>query len=285
MSSIPTDPTIILSDLHLGHRASKIHDPAQLSPILKEASTVVFNGDTAEMRTPADRLIGRRLAADLARVCHSIGCRSVFLNGNHDPVISKIDHLDLMDGRALVTHGDILFLGVAPWSKKALAYRKIHLRALAQLGPDALMNFEKRLLATKRTSIKLQLMEHAVSRSGSIPPGIRLLMQQLWPPHRILMILQAWLETPALAGQLTELFRPAARYILIGHTHYPGHWRHRQVNIVNTGSFVLHFGALAAILNGASLELRKVQEKKGNFILGKTVARFHEAQAVAPELA
>jgi predicted phosphodiesterase len=285
MSSIPTDPTIILSDLHLGHRASKIHDPAQLSPILKEAGTVIFNGDTAEMRTSTDRPIGRRLAAELARVCHSIGCRSIFINGNHDPVISRIDHLDLMGGRALVTHGDILFLGVAPWSKKALAYRKIHLRALAHLGPDALMNFEKRLLATKRTSIKLQLLEHVVSRSGTIPPGIRLLLHQLWPPHRIFMILQAWLETPALAGQLTELFRPAARYVLIGHTHFPGHWRHRQVIVINTGSFVLHFGALAAVIDGASLKIRKVQEQKGSFVLGKTVAQFREPQTVAPELA
>ena len=64
-----------------------------------------------------------------------------------------------MDGRILVTHGDILFLGIAPWSRQALAYQKVHLRALARLGPEALLNFEKRLLATKRTSIKLQLME------------------------------------------------------------------------------------------------------------------------------
>jgi hypothetical protein len=31
MNLAPTDPTLILSDLHLGHRASLIHDPEQLS--------------------------------------------------------------------------------------------------------------------------------------------------------------------------------------------------------------------------------------------------------------
>jgi UDP-2,3-diacylglucosamine pyrophosphatase LpxH len=154
--SIASEPTIILSDLHLGHRASQIRDPEEIAPILKEARAVVFNGDTVEMRTGVDRPVGRRMAAAVARLCHSIGCRATFINGNHDPSVSKIDHLDLLDGRLLVTHGDILFLGVAPWSRQALAYRKIHLRALAHLGPDALINFEKRLLATKRASLRLQ---------------------------------------------------------------------------------------------------------------------------------
>jgi len=157
--STASEPTIILSDLHLGHRASQIRDPEELAPILKEAGAVVFNGDTVEMRTGVDRPVGRRMAAAVARLCHSIGCRATFINGNHAPTISKIDHLDLMNGRMLVTHGDILFLGVAPWSRQALAYRKIHLRALAHLGPDSLVNLEKRLLATKRASLRLQLLE------------------------------------------------------------------------------------------------------------------------------
>src|ERR1700752_3842481 len=158
-----SDPTIIISDLHLGHRASQVRNPEELVPILKKARSVIFNGDTVEMRTPVDLPEGRHMAAVIARLCHSIGCRPTFVNGNHDPAVSKIDHLDMMDGRLLVTHGDILFLGVAPWSRKALAYRKIHLRALAHLGPDALMSFEKRLLATKRASIKLQLIERPVT--------------------------------------------------------------------------------------------------------------------------
>ncbi|MBV8214417.1 MAG: hypothetical protein JOZ08_14480, partial [Verrucomicrobia bacterium] len=201
-----SDPTIIISDLHLGHRASQIRDPEELVPILKEARSVIFNGDTVEMRTAVDRPVGRHMAAVVARLCHSIGCRATFINGNHDPAVSKIDHLDLMDGRILVTHGDILFLGVAPWSHQALAYRKIHLRALAQLGPDALMSFEKRLLAAKRTSIKLQLLERPVT-DRSIAPKVRVLVHQFWPPHRPFMIIGAWLQTPTLAARLGDLFR------------------------------------------------------------------------------
>jgi predicted phosphodiesterase len=277
--STSSEPTIILSDLHLGHRASQIRDPEELSPILKEAGTVIFNGDSVEMRTGVDRPVGRRMAAELARLCHNLGCRATFINGNHDPAISKIDHLDLMDGRILVTHGDILFIGVAPWSRQALAYRKIHLRALSHLGPDELMNFEKRLLATKRASIKLQLMERPVTNE-SIAPNLQILVLQFWPPYRPFMILRAWLRTPTLAARLCDLFRPEAKYAIVGHTHYPGYWRRGQVTVINTGSYVLHFGALAVILDGNSLEIRKVKKQKEGFTLGKRIARFQETPAV-----
>jgi predicted phosphodiesterase len=270
-----SDPTIIISDLHLGHRASQIHDPEELAPILKEARSVIFNGDTVEMRTPVDRPVGRHMAAVVAHLCHSIGCRATFINGNHDPAVSKVDHLDLMDGRILVTHGDILFLGVAPWSRQALAYRRIHLRALANLGPDALMNFEKRLLAAKRTSIKLQLIERPVTEHAKAAK-LRVLIQQFWPPHRPFMILGAWLQTPTLAARLCDLFRPNAKYVIVGHTHYPGFWKRGPVTVINTGSYVLHFGALAVLLDGESIEIRKVIKQKEGFALGKRIARFHE---------
>ena len=273
--STASEPTIILSDLHLGHRASQIRDPEEIAPILKEAHTVVFNGDTVEMRTGVDRPVGRRMAAAVARLCHSIGCRATFINGNHDPTLSKIDHLDLLDGRLLVTHGDILFLGLAPWSRQALAYRKIHLRALAHLGPDALVNFEKRLLATKRASLRLQLLEEPVTER-SAAPKLQVLLRQTWPPHRPFMIIRAWLQTPTLAARLCDLFRPEARYVVIGHTHYPGYWRRGQITVINTGSYVLHFGALAVILDGESLEIRKIKKQKEGFALGKRIARFRE---------
>jgi predicted phosphodiesterase len=273
-----SDPTIIISDLHLGHRASQVRNAEELVPILKEARSVIFNGDTVEMRTPVDRPVGRHMAAVIARLCHSIGCRPTFINGNHDPAVSKIDHLDLMDGRILVTHGDILFLGVAPWSRKALAYRKIHLRALANLGPDALMNFEKRLLAAKRTSIKLQLLERPVTEHSKAP-RLTVLVQQFWPPHRPFMILRAWLQTPTLAARLCDLFRPNAKYVIVGHTHYPGVWKRGPFTVINTGSYVLHFGALAVLLEGESIEIRKVIKQKEGFALGRRVARFRETPA------
>ena len=272
MNLTPTYPTLILSDLHLGHRASLIRDPEQLAPVFREANTIVLNGDTAELRHQIDRPVGRMLAATLARVCHSSGAKAIFINGNHDPVISQIDHLDLAEGQMLVTHGDMLFLGIAPWSRQAYAYRKIHLRALDQLGPDALLSFEKRLLATKRTSLKLQLLEEPTTRGRF--PGLGLIVRQFWPPFRPFMILHAWWETPKLGAKLLQAFRPETRYLLIGHTHFPGCWNHGGRVVINTGSFVLNFGACAVLLKEKSFEIRKIKRYQKNFVLGKRLKEF-----------
>ena len=272
MNLTPTYPTLILSDLHLGHRASLIRDPEQLAPVFREANTIILNGDTAELRHQVDRPVGRMLAATLARVCHSSGAKAIFINGNHDPVISQIDHLDLAEGQMLVTHGDMLFLGIAPWSRQAYAYRKIHLRALDQLGPDALLSFEKRLLATKRTSLKLQLLEEPTTRGRF--PGLGLIVRQFWPPFRPFMILHAWWETPKLGAKLLQAFRPETRYLLIGHTHFPGCWNHGGRVIINTGSFVLNFGACAVLLKEKSFEIRKIKRYQKNFVLGKRLKEF-----------
>jgi predicted phosphodiesterase len=272
MNLTPSDPTLILSDLHLGHRASLIRDPEQLAPVFREANTIILNGDTAELRHQIDRPVGRTLAATLARVCHSSGAKAIFINGNHDPVISHIDHLDLADGQMLVTHGDILFLGIAPWSRQAYAYRRVHLRALDQLGPDALLNFEKRLLATKRTSLKLQLLEEPTTRGRF--PGLGLIVRQFWPPFRPFMILHAWWETPSLGARLLHAFRPETRYLLIGHTHFPGCWNHDGRVIINTGSFVLNFGACAVLLKEKSFEIRRIKRYQKNFVLGKRLKEF-----------
>ena len=142
MTLTPTEPILILSDMHLGHRASRIKHPEQLAPLLRGPGSVIFNGDTSEMRNPEDRVVGRKLAADLARICHQSGRKAFFLNGNHDPNVSGTNHLDLAQGAILVTHGDILFLDVAPWSRDAGHYRKKHREILEVLGPDEYIDFE-----------------------------------------------------------------------------------------------------------------------------------------------
>ena len=53
------------------------------------------------------------------------------------------NHIDLADGAILVTHGDILFLDVAPWSREAGHYLKKHRQILDRLGPDGYADFEK----------------------------------------------------------------------------------------------------------------------------------------------
>lgn len=268
----PTEPILILSDLHLGHRASRIKHPEQLIPILHGAGSVIFNGDTSEMRTSEDRQLGRKLAADLARICHQVGRKAFFVNGNHDPTVSATNHLDLADDAILVTHGDILFLDVAPWSRDAGHYRKKHLQILEGLSPDGYVDFEKRLLASKRTSIELQMLENPLTRGRS--SGFRLLLHNCWPPWRPLMIIKAWREVPELAADLARVFRPEARFVIVGHTHCPGTWQVESRVIINTGSFVPYFGACVAILESGRLEVRQINLRQGQFVIGKMLRNF-----------
>ena len=272
MNLTPSEPILIISDLHLGHRVCAIRSPSELEPLIAQTRTLVLNGDTAEMRTSADRAVGRQAAAEIARIAHGYGTKVIFINGNHDPTISKQDHLDLADGNVLVTHGDILFLGVAPWSPKARAFRTIHRRVLTDLGPEALYKFEKRLLATKRTAIKLQMLAHPLTRGRF--PGLRLLARQFWPPYRPFMILKAWLDTPRLATELLESLKPQTRIIIIGHTHRRGIWQRHNRVVINTGGYVPSVSALGVLIEGKKLEVRSVERVNQKLVLGKLKARF-----------
>lgn len=274
MNLTPTDPVLIISDLHLGHRASRIRRPEELEPLFKPFHTVILNGDTAEMRNPDDRPLGRKLAADLGRVCHHVGSKAIFITGNHDPTISSLDHLDLHGGAVLVTHGDILFLGVAPWSRAAKPYRQTHQQFLEQLGEDAYRDFEQRLLATKRTSITLQMYEPPLTRKHQSWGGLHTVMHQLWPPWRPLIILQAWWQTPGLTADLTHLFRPRARFTIIGHTHFPGIWHRGKRVVINTGSFLKYLAAFGVIIEGGRLEVRSLHRCRGAFCFGRVQAVF-----------
>jgi predicted phosphodiesterase len=235
--------------------------------LLRNTGSTIFNGDTAEMRMDVDRQVGRKMAAELARVCHQVGTKSIFINGNHDPVISNINHLELAKGVILVTHGDILFLGIAPWSKDARHYLNAHKHVLKNLGPESLTDLEHQLRANKQASLMLQASEKSTTEGTE--PSFGLFLRQLWPPHRPFVILKAWLDLPDRGADLAAVYRPLAQFIIVGHTHYPGIWRRKGRTIINTGSFVAHLPAHAVLLDSGRLELRKVDRTKTGFNLGR----------------
>jgi predicted phosphodiesterase len=269
---VPEEPTLILSDLHMGHRASRIKDPEQLAPLLSGIRSVVFNGDSAEMRHEEDRPIGRKLAADLAKMCHHLGTKPFFINGNHDPTISHINHFDLASDTILVTHGDVLFFGVTPWSRDAAHYRRKHQEILDGLDPENLSDFEERLRATKQTALELQMVEPPLTKSRI--PSLRLALRQLWPPWRPFKILKAWQETPKRAVDLANIFRPKTRFVIIGHTHFPGAWEKAGRVVINTGSFIPYFPAHGAIINPDRIEVRQIDLQQGKFCFGKEIGSF-----------
>jgi len=275
------EPIRILSDLHYGHPASIIEHPDQLAPLFHEAKTVVFNGDTVELRFLRGRRIGMRNSLVMRRVCEAAGAYPVFINGNHDPILSDLSHVDLADGAVLATHGDLLFHELSPWSHDAGIIGKAHTRELADMDEDAFLDFEKRLKASKRAALAIELHRPKMRRDSL--SVIRTILRECWPPWRPFQVVQCWAVTPARAVALARVFRPRARFILIGHTHFSGCWRRGPRMIINTGSFLPLSGRMAIDLQAGTLTVRPILLERGVFKAGAPMMQFQTTKLLPGE--
>lgn len=264
------EPIRLLSDLHFGHPASLISDATELVPLFRGMGTVVFNGDTVELRFLRGRWRGKRNAENVRRLCAEQGAVPLFINGNHDPIIAPKSHLDLVNGAVLVTHGDMLFHDISPWGIEAGLMREAHTKELAQLHEDAFHDFEQRLSASKRASLALELHKPHIPRGPFAT--LATIARECWPPWRPLQIVKCWVETPGKAVALARVFRPRARIVIIGHTHYCGVWRRGPRIIVNTGSFLSTVGGRMLVdIAGDRVTLRKISRRGDTFEAGPEI--------------
>lgn len=266
------EPIRILSDLHFGHPASIIERPEQLAPLFREARTLVFNGDTVELRYLRGRRIGMRNAHLMRQACEAAGALPVFINGNHDPILSDLSHVDLSDGAVLVTHGDMLFHDISPWSHEADVIGRAHTREIEGMEEDAFLDFEKRLKASKRAALSIELHRTRMRRDSLA--ALRTVLRECWPPWRPFQVFHSWAVTPARAEALARVFRPRARFILIGHTHFSGCWRRGPRMIINTGSFLPLSGRMAVDIQAETVTVRPILIDRGVFKAGAPMMQF-----------
>jgi len=275
------EPIRIISDLHFGHPASIIESPGQLTPLFRDCKTVVFNGDTVEMRYLSTRRTALENATVIRETCQAAGAHPVFINGNHDPIVSDLSHVDLVNGAILVTHGDLLFHDISPWSLEAGIMGQAHTRELAGLDEDAFLDFEKRLSASKRAALSIELHNTDIKRNKL--SLLRTLLRECWPPWRPFQIIQSWAGTPARAEALARVFRPRARFILIGHTHWSGCWQRGPRMVINTGSFLPTGGRKAVDVQGATLAVRPILIEHGHFTPGPPVKQLAATRLLPDE--
>lgn len=264
-------PTRIFSDLHYGHPGTLLRDVGQFAPLLEGVEHAIFNGDTVEMRFAKEREKG---AADLAvfrAFCEKAGTKPVFLTGNHDPALSNLNHLDLLDGALLVTHGDVLFHGLTPWSRESAALKAAHHRELEALAHPA--DLETCLLAARRTALSVQHLGPRPHHRSKLRSSAEFL-REIWPLWRPLSILTSWARTPSCAGAFAARYRPEAKMIVIGHTHFGGVWRVGQRLVVNTGTFMPYSRRFAVDLISDGVAVREIVEKAGTFHPGREIARL-----------
>jgi len=262
----------ILSDLHYGDRASRVRTLAALRPLFAGADRVVFNGDSLETRAgPADRRTPERRREFLDFVRREVP-RGVVLTGNHDADLSGLHSLDLLHGLVFVTHGEILFDDLVPWSNEQPEIGIRYRRELAALAPAERENLESRLRAGKRACAQLRPFHEALP----LGPWRRTLhtVRKFWPPRRTLAMFRAWRELPDLVAGVARRHRPRARFVVVGHTHLPGVWTRQGVVVINTGSFCPPLGAYAVDVSAEQIVVRRVRRRQSRFHLGRVVAAF-----------
>jgi predicted phosphodiesterase len=266
-------PIRIVSDVHFAEGVSRVRSLGALRPLTEGASMLVFNGDTMDTRPGRDDRRTARIRREVLEYFGACGTPVTFLTGNHDPDITRLHSLELASGRVLVTHGDVLFDNIVPWSNEAHIMRQKVIQALAALPGDGSSRLEGRLDAFRTAAASVR--QRHQSEGDTLRYAIRLAGDTVWPPDRILKILRAWREAPGRAEAFAGKHRPRAAFVVIGHTHRPGVWRMPSgIIVVNTGSFCRPFGAMAAEVGAGTLAVRKVVARAGAFHPGPGVAKF-----------
>ena len=224
--------TRIISDLHLGHSASRLNDPAMLEPVLEEVDHLVLAGDVWQQRkVGAAREEARRKYEKLLTIVEDRGVTVEILRGNHDPSGGK-GVAWLADKAVLVTHGDAIYDEATPWSREIGKYRK-EVNAIV-------VKYESRshlaeACADRAKEIALTLKGRPLPR---LPPPFNFFATALWPPRRTLEMIRVWRGMGAEGLRFLEKSGEGARVLVCGHFHQAGIWEEKGNLMINTGSFM-----------------------------------------------
>lgn len=261
----------IFSDLHFGDPRSTLRSLEALTPLFGDADKIVFNGDTLDTVMPGQNDAGKTARAFFA----SLGRRVTLLSGNHDPDISDHAELSLRDDRVWVTHGDVLFPNIAPWSHHAAALTRRIAELSADIPAAELARVETRLRLNRLAA--LGFSEPPEFFEPGLPARVHRLARTLFPPGRSVAMLRAWLSAPRLAADLARARRPRARVVVLGHTHHPGVWSPSgspRITIINTGSFTRPFGAAFVELNDEHVRVTRIAHRGDALRPGRVLADF-----------
>ncbi len=262
------EPIRVLSDLHLAHAACRIDDPRALKPLLDGAGTVIFNGDTCELRSSALRERAEAKREDLLAVLHEVGAQGVFLRGNHDPFVSDLEFWEDASGGVLVIHGDCLFPSISPWNPKTWALKSAF-REVRERYPEERLRHDLDTLVDYTQACRMLCFGDESTPLSPPFRRLRSVLRIVSRPRRILEILRCWGE---LGGRLRRFHRnlcPEKRLVLVGHTHRPGIIRlGGDATAVNTGGFLSVGGAWTVDLIDGLARVRRIDEPAGGFRRG-----------------
>jgi predicted phosphodiesterase len=269
--------TRILSDLHFDDATSQVRSLSMLRPLLDGADRIIVNGDALDSQVTAQ---GQELIREVKTFFAAHTREALFIAGNHDPDISTVNELLLAGGQIWLTHGDVFFEYLAPWSPNLPEYRRrIHaLRDTLPVSERERLDTRYRIL--RAVSIGLPPEHDPADRS--LAHQLARLSRIFVNPRRPLSMIHAWLTSPRTAATMAAKHHPGARFVIFGHIHHPGVWtKHRPHIVINTGSFTPPRGALMVEFDEKNLRVRRIERRSGAFHPGATIAEFPLAPVVS----
>ncbi|MDP7008775.1 MAG: metallophosphoesterase family protein [Phycisphaerales bacterium] len=247
---------LVLSDLHLCKRLSTIDDVDQLRPLWQGVDTLILNGDTEESYSKKYAKDSQAKTKELLALASSDGVDVVFLNGNHDPMISDNHAIKIHNDSILIMHGHAVFPEVAPWTwyaKKIIAHRK---QVLAELGNS----YEAQLHSTQIVSDR-----SAKSRAIKNRPSL------LGIPYRtvwcIIKILHTWHRFSRITDAWVSQYSPKSKFVVVGHTHHAGIWETKNRVIINTGCFGFPSHPRGILIEQNTLQVYRIKKQQNEYVL------------------
>jgi predicted phosphodiesterase len=226
------EPVRVLSDLHLGHKISRIGQVEALRPLIAGAGTVIFNGDTWQELARPFLERSTAMLAELQNLCREEGAEAIFLSGNHDPGWAGPGWVELAGGRIVVTHGDALLFDGSPWKREILV-RGARVMELWDEHPRADREVEERLRVARKIARELCSVEYPTGRN---------ILLRAWdavtPPRRAVKMIESWFTQPRAGTRFCDTYFPQAEFLVIGHFHRQGCWQRQGRQVINTGSFM-----------------------------------------------
>jgi predicted phosphodiesterase len=243
-------PTLVISDVHLG-RAGMVETADELDELVDAASTLVINGDVAELHVEEWSVAAARELERLRERCRRSDTRLVLLAGNHDPELTPRRHLVLANDQLLVTHGDAVHESLAPWSDAASIIRARHREVLAAMSEEKRASLAGSFEAA-REAAKAEC--EALGDLGKPTTPYAALSK----PWKLTAIGGFWLSHAGRMNRFASAHAPSASTVLVGHTHRAGIERVGGRTIINTGCFGVPGPALAVVIGDDELEVRRI---------------------------
>lgn len=265
----------IVSDLHVGHKASVIDRLDALTPLAEGVDWLILAGDTLELKYgdfDADHYDSNREQRRFEEETEKWGCKVTVITGNHDPEISDTHSLSILEDKVFITHGDGLFPNVTPWSSNIGNLQK----HAAIIDPEATGSTAKELHDYLALHKQVTIRAHKDDKkyNPTLWGKMKIFIHQMWPPITPFLILKSWREVPSRAVSLTERFGISPKFIVVGHTHNPGIWKRGGQTVINLGSYFPWPGARCIDIEGKTLSVRRIRKKHNDIKIGKPVKVF-----------